>query len=220
MSEAAANETDERGGNALEITGGDARVLVHAIRHLAVGRPATAADVERFAAAASVPAARAHAFLRTVTERDDDDNIVGALGLSLGKHPHKFTVDDVDLTTWCALDALFLPHIIRKPARVVSKSPASGAPVGLIVTPDGVRDADEQAVVSLVDLDAVDVDVRSTESIMMTFCRNIHFFPNRAEGEHWAAGRSGVTIATLDDAFAHGAALWPDAFDYAATLDE
>ena len=220
MSEAATKETDERGGKPLEIVGEDARVLVHAIRHLAAGRPATAADVEGFAAAAGVPAGRAEAFLRTVTERDVDDNIVGALGLSLKKHPHTFTVDAVDLTTWCALDALFLPLILRKPARVESKSPASGAPVRLTAAPDGVRDADEQAVVSLVDLDALEADACSTEAIMMAFCRNIHFFPNRAEGERWAADRPGVTIATLDEAFAHGASLWPDAFDYAVTLGE
>jgi alkylmercury lyase len=229
MSEATTNETRDAaiketaatggaGGLGMEISGGDARLLVHAIRALAAGAPLTAADVEGFASAARVPDSHAEAFLRTITERDDDGNIVGVLGLSLKNHPHTFSVGGVDMTTWCALDTLFLPRILRAPARVTSKSPASGTPVSLTVTPDGIRDADPQTVVTLVAVDAMDGETRTTEAIMMAFCRNIHFFPDAAEAEAWAATRPGITVATLDEAFEHGATLWPEAFEYAEGL--
>ena len=62
-----------------------------------------------------------------MSERNEIGDIVGTFGLSQNKHPHGFKLEDRDLSTWCAWDALFLPSLIGIPAKVTSTDPADGA---------------------------------------------------------------------------------------------
>ena len=48
-------------------------------------------------------------FLRKLTERDAEGQIVGIMGLSLNDSPHRVLVNGVALSAWCAEDTLFLP---------------------------------------------------------------------------------------------------------------
>lgn len=178
-----------------------ARLLVRVQRALGQGRPVSHEEVGRFAAEIGLAHDEADTFLRTVTEHDSDDTIVGALGLSLNDHPHRLVVNGARLSAWCAMDTLFLPAVLQQTATVESASPLSGQTVRLTVSPEGVEAVSPAgAVVSMVVVDPEAVDVGSVEAIWGTFCHQIFFFASRAEAERWAASRPNIEILSVDEA--------------------
>ncbi|MCH8816260.1 MAG: hypothetical protein IIC92_00775 [Chloroflexi bacterium] len=195
----------------------DARVLIAIWRRLAEGDPIRPADVSEISDALGVDRDAAEAFVREISERDDDDNILGVAGLSLNEHPHQFTVSGVRLSTWCAWDSLFLPPALGKEALVVSNSPSSGESITLTVTPEGVSSSSHpDAVVSMIMLDPAGDDGSSIESIYMTFCQQVHFFANQAEAKEWSEGRDmKVVFLSLPDAFDLGKQAWASLLKYA-----
>ena len=181
------------------------RLLIRVQRALAQGRPVSVEQAERFAAELGLAPDEADAFLRPLTERDADDNIVGAFALSLNAHPHRFSVDGTHLSAWCAEDTLFLPALLERTATVESPSPVSGRPIRLRVGRNGVEEvAPEGAVVSIAVVDPTPADVSSVEAIWGAFCHHIFFFASRAEAEQWAAGRADIEIVPVAEGFELG----------------
>ena len=125
--------------------------------------------------------------------------------LSLNETPHRFTVSDTRLFTWCAADTLFLPSLLGRTASVESESPVSQAKVRLTVSPWGVDTVEPTgAVVSIVVVDPDAADLHSVEALWGTFCRHIFFFGARREAETWAASRDNrrsIEIVSVDEAF-------------------
>ena len=189
-----------RAGGVLDYGPERSRLLVRVLRSLARGRPVTQTDIDRLAHEAGLAPDGAQAFLREVTERDGSDRIIGVLGLSLGEHPHRFSVNGQPMATWCAEDTLFLPALLGQTATVESTSPVSQAPVRLTVGPDGVqRVSPAGAVVSIALVDPDQTAFGSVEAIWMAFCRHVHFFASRDEAERWAAGRGDIAILTPEE---------------------
>jgi alkylmercury lyase len=184
------------------------RLLVQVLRTLAEGRPVTAPDADRIADALGMDGDDAHAFLRPVTERDAADRIIGVLGLSLGDHPHRFTVNGHRMATWCAEDTLFLPALLEQAATIESPSPVSRETVRLTVGPGGVQAVSPaEAVISIAIVDPDGAALATVEAIWRTFCRQIHFFAAREEAERWAAGRGDIAILTPDEGYRIGRLL-------------
>lgn len=179
------------------------RLLIRVVRTLAEGTPITRAQVDSFAAELGLPSDDADAFLRTVTERDAGDSVVGAVpGLSLHDARHRFVVDGTRLSTWCALDTLHLPAILERAATVESPSPVSGQTVRLRVSPRGVAEIQPaDAVISIVVIDPDTADFPSVEAIWGTLCHHIFFFLSRQEAEQWADGRTGIEILSIDEGY-------------------
>jgi len=198
--------------------GADAsRLLLRILRGLAKGHPVTREQVSQISAELGMDRLEAEGFLLDKTERDKEEAIVGIAGLSLNKHPHRFIVDGVRLSTWCAEDALFLPHLLEKEARVVSRSPVSGEIVRLRVGPDGVKEvAPSGAVISLALVDPEQENMSSVQAIWNAFCRHIHFFATREEAEVWVNGREGIAIVTVEEGFSVGSQLWSKTLRYVA----
>lgn len=190
-------------GGPLDYGPDHSRLLIRVLRTLAKGHPVTAQQVDRIIAELGIARGPAHQCLRKVTERDADDNIVGILGLSLNDHPHRFSVNGVRLSTWCALDTLFLPAMLQQTARVESESPLTRQMVRITVSPDSVEEcAPTGAVVSMAIVDEATLD--SVESIWSTFCHHIFFFASREEAERWAAGRNDIEILSADEGYELG----------------
>jgi alkylmercury lyase len=184
-------------------------LLVRVMRELAHGRPLTAEQVHGFIADLGIAPDAADQFLRDVTERDAQDQIVGALGLSLQDHPHRLVLDGVALTAWCAEDTLFLPAILQQTVTVESPSPVSGSPIRLRVSPERVEEISPAgAVVSLVVVDPSREHLASVEAIWSAFCRHIHFFATRDEAERWASGRDDLAILSVEEGFAWQQPVW------------
>ena len=97
MSNARANEVVRkltRNGGLIDYGAHNLHLLGHVVRALAQSRLVTGERADQGVAELGTGRDEAEQFLRKVTERDDD-NIVGALGLSLTQHPHRFTVKGV-----------------------------------------------------------------------------------------------------------------------------
>ncbi len=185
------------------------RLLLRVLRTLARGRPVTGSEIDAIAADLGWTPEAAHASLRPLTERDATDAVIGVLpGLSLGDHPHRFSVNARRMSAWCAEDTLFLPALLGQTASIESTSPLSQDPVRLTVGPDGVRNVTPpEAVVSIPIVDPGDTTLGSVEAIWTTFCRQIHFFATREEAARWAAGRGDIAILTLDEGYRLGRQL-------------
>ncbi len=184
---------------------GHSRLLLRVMRRLAKGYPVLTAEVDEIIAELGLAHEEAHAFLRKVTERNADGQIVGILGLSLRDSPHRMQVNGVALSAWCAADTLVLPAMLQQTATVESRSPLSKKTIRLTVSPERVEAVSPTgAVVSIVVVDPTEESMASVEAIWMTFCNHIHFFASRAEAEEWAADKANFAIITVDEGFELG----------------
>ena len=188
------------------------RLLVQIERELAHGRPITSEQVDQRIAALGLEQDAAHQFLRELTERDADDRIFGAIGLSLEDHPHRVKVEGVSLSAWCALDTLFLPALLQQMATIASPSPMTHTMIRLRVSPERVEEVDPaDAVISIVLVDPSRERMASVEAIWNAFCQHVYFLTTREEAKRWAVGREDIAILTVDEGFALGRRVWSDA---------
>jgi alkylmercury lyase len=142
----------------------------------------------------------AHLDAWPMVRRDEQGRVTAFGGLSLEPTSHEFEVDGLTLYTWCALDTLFLPELLGRPARVRSVSPASGEAVSLAVHPAGVREVEPaDAVMSLHDVHGLDLG-----DMIGTFCCFVHFFGSEPEARAWAQRSHGTHVASIADGFEYG----------------
>ncbi len=193
------------------------RLLIGVMRALAKGHPLAGGQVDTIVENIDLDRDEAEQFLRRVTERDADDNIIGIVGLSLNPDwAHRFQVNGISMRTWCAWDTLFIPLLLDQTATVESESPASKKVVRVTVSTDGVKETDpETAVVSVVVLDPDKGQVDSVEEAWAQFCHQVYFFASRQEAEEWIAGKDDMEILTVDEAFELGRHAWSSVLAYA-----
>ncbi|WP_280382602.1 organomercurial lyase MerB [Nocardia wallacei] len=165
---------DPAGTTRTTLMGTAMRLLAHG-EPIAVDQLATAAGVE----VADIESAPAAADI----EYDDKHRIRG-WGLTLNPTPHRFTVDNHLLYTWCAADTLLFPAILGRPARIESPCPATGTTIRLTVDPAvGVNGLDPAtAVVSLPGPDELDM-----AQVRATTCNPGRYFASAQAGADWQA---------------------------------
>ena len=143
------------------------RFLIDIWRSIAEGQPIPPAKVYGMASGLGISKKEADGFLEKVAERDENSNIIGALGLTQSeKWMHRFVVNEVSLRTWCAWDTLFLPQVLKRTANIESESPVDKQTVRLTVGPQGVGNySPDSAVVSIVSLDPQKHDQSKVEAL-------------------------------------------------------
>ena len=196
------SERLDRAGVRLETPPDTARLIVRTLRRLAQGRPVPMTEVAELASDLE-NAADAVAFIDQLSEKDEQGNVVGHMGLSLKDHPHEFEVAGRELRTWCAWDTLFLPPMLGQTAHVVSRDPATGEEVRVKVTAEGVeRTRPEGILVSVVVPEVGGRDQRWTaEQAQAVFCNFVHFFTSEEAADQWFAEREmSVSLITLEEA--------------------
>lgn len=125
-------------------------------------------------------------------------SVVGFWGLAIPEMSHRFEVDGKTLFTWCAYDALFLPELIGKSARVASRDPVTGEEITLTVHLDRIENPNsEETVMSFLDPDTTTFD----ENVILNFCNYVHFFSSIESGSKWIADNPGTFLLSLDDSF-------------------
>jgi len=149
MSEVNLATLARRVADVLEWSGRNTALCLHLLRLLARGQPVTLAPLADMMQRSLEEIARQLQEMPDI-EYDELGRIVGS-GLSLLPTPHRFTINGKTLYTWCPLDALSYPLLLKQPACVESPCPVTGNAGRLTVTPPGIEDLEPAgAVVSLV----------------------------------------------------------------------
>jgi alkylmercury lyase len=140
-------------------------------------------------------------FPSSAIEHDPSGRIVAFFGLSLAPTRHRLELAGRTLFTWCAFDALFLPQVLRSPARVRSNCPASGVDIEIELSPEAIlRHRPAGVVMSVVHPGG---DNRHND-LRGAFCRHVHFLRDRSAYEDWRSERSGTGCVALAEAHAMG----------------
>ena len=165
------------------------RIFGQTLQLLAKGYPVPPDDVAiRF----QVPPDRVISTLRGFgAEFDKEGNIVG-VGLTLVPTPHVYKVDGRKLYTWCAVDALSLPVILKQNAEIESSDPVTGEKIHITVTPDRVEKVEPKtAVVSCVD----------PTNIRGSWDHYVHFFSSPKTASKWIAEHPDQTFYRVNDVY-------------------
>jgi alkylmercury lyase len=171
----------------------------HLILLLAEGQPITP---ERIATVMERSPEEIAATLRQLPsiELDEHGNVVGA-GLTLRPTPHRFITNDRTLFTWCALDALMFPGLLKQTVQVESPCVTTGIPVRVKVTPDGAEQIEPpDAVVSLVAPEA-------SKDIRRSFCDYVNFFSSNEAASQWLREHPSATTLPVREAYELGRRL-------------
>ncbi len=169
------------------------------VRLLACGHPVTREHLATVLQMTAEQIAEVLAGLADL-EVDPSGNVVG-WGLTFVPTPHRFQVNGHTFYTWCALDALTYPALLRLTAGVESSCPVSGAPVTLSVTPTGIHDlAPANAIVSLV----IPEQGSSCNDDRGSFCNRSLFFRSRRDALVWQASSPQARLLSVADAYQVG----------------
>lgn len=106
-----------------------ARLFVASLRTLARGKPLTR---EVLASLAEQVGASEEQIddLNWVAEKNDKGAIVGLAGLSLNDWNHTIEIGDQRLTTWCALDTLYITLLLKQTTQVETHDPVTSYYLG------------------------------------------------------------------------------------------
>lgn len=175
-------------------------LFVPLLRLLADGEPVTVAELAT-ASGRSEDTVREGLAAVPDTEYDDEGRILG-LGLTLRPTPHRYTVAGEQLYTWCALDTLIFPALIRKSATIESTSPGSGTLIRVTTGADGTVTSVQPAtaVVSL-------VNPEGTGPVRSSFCNQVHYFASREDARTWLETHPGGEVLDIEAAHRAGAAI-------------
>lgn len=192
------------------------KLLLNVYRDLAKGEPVSTTALDKIIKEIGIDNDEANDYLKTITERDSDGNILGILGLSLNKHPHEFIVNGNSFNTWCAIDALFIPPMLNETATVKSVSPLSQEKIEIVVSPEKVEEVSPDGVaVSLVTLNPNEEKRDSVADIWSSYCHNIFFFSSSEEAEEWAEGKENIEIISVYEAYELGKKAYSKVLEYA-----
>jgi alkylmercury lyase len=160
---------------------------------LAEGEPVT---LDQVAAASSRPVEDIEAALRQHPGVDwDERGRLAGFGLTLRPTPHRFTFDGRTIYGWCATDTLIFPVALGLSGMIESTCPATGQPIRIAVTPQGVEKVDPSgAVVSLIRPESVD-DMRAEA------CDLGGFFASREATTEWLAAHPEGIVHTIEEDF-------------------
>ncbi|MER5885880.1 organomercurial lyase [Streptomyces sp. NPDC001941] len=134
-------------------------------------------------------------------ETDGEGRITGA-GVSLDdKRPHTMEIQGARRYGWCAMDVLMFPVVFKEPnSRVTSRCAASGEPISLVVTPDGVRDLSSGTV-------AVTLAPSRGGEYREVFCDRVNFYATPELAAEAADRDHDLEPCTVDEAWEVGKRL-------------
>lgn len=134
----------------------------------------------------------------------DDAGDIVACGLSLLPTPHCFKVNNKDLFTWCALDALMYPVALELTVQVASHCPVTGEAVRLTVTPTGISQVSPDGVVVSI---VTPTSQTGCCNVRSSFCSQVHFISSAEAAASWRSDHPDATIVSVEEAWQLGHAI-------------
>lgn len=142
-----------------------------------------------------VPTDKVISTLRSFGAEFDKNGSILGVGLSLVPTQHVYKVDGRKMYTWCAVDALILPVMLKHTAHIESPDPVTGDSIRVTVTPDRVEEVEpEGAVVSW-------VDKADVTNVRGSVCHYVHFFSSSKTAAKWVAEHPGQTFYPVRDIY-------------------
>jgi alkylmercury lyase len=179
----------------LDFTEQESHLFIQTLRLLSKGHPINSEQVSQIAVKEGLSTDEALAVLDWIVERNKDGNIAGLAGLSVNNWSHKFKVNGTELSTWCALDTMFLPQILNQTAEVESKDPGTKEIIKLSIGPNKVEHhGSSSTVISVVTPKTKKKGLESTEKIWKSFCCFSHYFTSVESGKKWFSGKNLVPV--------------------------
>ncbi len=180
-------------------------VLTVLYRLLSDGKPV---EPERVASALNLPVNEATSLIKKLpTVFDQNGNLVESYGLSLNPTKHSFVIGDNRLYSWCGVDTIFLPILIKKNARIESPDPVTGEKIKLLVSPERVEEVEPST--ALVTWIAADVATTASE-IRGATCHYQNFFGSDESASKYISENPRVFVVKPSDVFnAINSALTP-----------
>ena len=167
------------------------RLFIQTLRLLTEGRPISPEQVMQLAAPLNLSGDEVNSTLGWLSERNEAGHIVGLAGLSLNDWTHKFKVNGRTLSTWCALDTLYLPAMLKQTAEVASPDPVTQEIIRLTIAPHKVEQyTPTSAVISVVIPKVAVPGLKSAEEIWTAFCNYSHYFTSAETAREWFEGKS------------------------------
>lgn len=150
---------------------------------------------------------------RAGADFDDEGNLIGN-ALTLRPTPHKFSVDGTQLYAWCALDTLFLPGLVGRPARVESPCPATGGPVRLTIAPDRIIRVDPAEAVVSVAVPGISAACAADQGKGRDgpACQSMNFYVSREAAEGHLGPDSDLRILGVERAWKLAQKVWVEPY--------
>lgn len=196
----------------------ESRLLIRLLQLVSEGSPVPKSMVEQADSNLQMPSGSTASLVEKLCERDGNGNIVGILGLSQRNHPHRFTINDRVLSTWCAWDALFIPALLQQAAKVESTCPATNEKVCIRISENRVEAIEPpESVITIAVPKVVGVKLESAERIRRAFCCFVHFFVSSESAAEWiSANNYDLNVLSVEDGYQLGRM----AFEYVLKLAE
>jgi alkylmercury lyase len=130
-------------------------------------------------------------------QRDARGRIITFWGMSVSETPHRLAFGKGTVYAWCAWDALFIPHVAGRSARLQSRCEQTAAPLALDVGPQGAEGGGTPPVVSFMPPGPCD----AAAAVARMLSRFVHFFSSEAAAAPWVARHPGTLLMTLETAW-------------------
>ncbi len=171
------------------------RALPQLLRLLAKGEPIDLLELANIGGQSGSDLERA---LRAQpgTEWDDQGRLIG-FGLTPKPTDYRFLIGGKTLYTWCASDTLFFTVILGEETVAESICPATGVPIRLEITPDGVA--------SVTPPDTVVSQRHKSEyvgNLRSDVCDHGHFFASTSAAAGWLVEHPEGNVLSIGEAFA------------------
>ena len=182
------------------------QIAIQLYRLLAQGQPVDLQRLSENTVSTDDEFSRALDRLSPEIKRDASDKMVAFAGLSLNPTPQMLWYEGRTLFTWCAWDALFIPHLLGGSVQVRCKDPEGKTTIRVAVKSDvGVSAVPRETVVTFPKPPEIDTQLLKADTVS-AFCSFVHFFESEETAGRWIDRQESnkVLILDLDTAYELG----------------
>jgi len=124
-------------------------------------------------------------------EWDNNENIIG-FGITFKPTPFEIVLNKKKLYTWCAIDTLLFPILLKKNALVRTRCQGTGEQIEIKVTPEKIKTITPRTTVF-----TIETQNETCKNLRENFCNKNHFFSSKEN----VRNKNNSIILSSDEAF-------------------